>query len=218
MKIKLKLSTTYHPQSDGQTERVNQCLENYLRCMIFQKPKKWAAWLPLAEWWYNTTFHTARKVPPFHALYGFPPPMICEVSVPGPIDAEATDFLLEKQKLIDQLKANLQQAESKMKKYADQKRTERQFQEGDMVYLKMQPYRMAAFGIRQAIKLTTKYYGLYRILSRIGPVAYKLQLPANVGIHLVFHVSQLKKHHGTHAVPVLIYHLLVLMAKSKQNQ
>jgi transposase InsO family protein len=63
--IKQKLSTAYHPQMDGQSERVNQCLEAYLRCMVFQYPKKWAAWIPLAEWWYNTTYHTALKVSPF---------------------------------------------------------------------------------------------------------------------------------------------------------
>lgn len=59
LKIKLHISTSYHSQSDGQTERVNQCLENYLRCMCFQQPKKWHGWLVLAEWWYNTSFHTS---------------------------------------------------------------------------------------------------------------------------------------------------------------
>jgi transposase InsO family protein len=74
MKVSLHFSTTYHPQTDGQTERVNQCLENYLRFMSFQEPKKWAAWLPLAEWWYNRSFHTSLKCTPFEALYGYPPP------------------------------------------------------------------------------------------------------------------------------------------------
>jgi hypothetical protein len=88
-----------------------------------------------------------------------------------------------------------------MKRYADKKRSERVLEVGDMVYLKMQPYRMAAFGIRQSIKLTSKYYGPFRILEKIGALAYKIQLPAGVKIHPVFHVSQLKKHLGTHAVP-----------------
>lgn len=72
MKIKLRLSAACHPQSDGQTERVNQCLEAYLRCMVFQEPKKWCSWIPLAEWWYNTTYHTATKFTPFQALYNYP--------------------------------------------------------------------------------------------------------------------------------------------------
>lgn len=103
--------------------------------------------------------------------------------------------------MLSTLKENLAQAQGRMKKYADRKRLERQFEVGDMVYLRMQPYRMAAFRIRQAMKLTTKFYGPYRILEKIGRVAYKLQLPVNVGIHHVFHVSQLKKHLGSHAIP-----------------
>jgi hypothetical protein len=70
-----------------------------------------------------------------------------------------------------------------------------------MVYIKMAPYRMAAFGIRQSIKLSSKYYGPFRVLEKIGNLAYKLQLPAGVKIHPVFHVSQLKKHLGSHAIP-----------------
>jgi transposase InsO family protein len=97
MKVKLKLSTAYHPQTDGKSERVNQCLESYLRCMVFQEPKKWASWLPLAEWWYNTSYHTTLKVSPFQALYGYSPPMLSELSIPPIADTEARDFLLDKQ-------------------------------------------------------------------------------------------------------------------------
>jgi len=166
LNIKLKLSTAYHPQTDGQSERVNQCLESYLRCMVFQEPKKWAAWLSLAEWWYNTTHHTALKMSPFQALYGFPPPMINEIALPGPEDVEARDFMQEKQQILTQLKENLAQAKSRMKRHANKKRSERTLEVGDMVYLKMQPYRMAAFGLRQPIKLTTKYYGPFRVTEK----------------------------------------------------
>jgi hypothetical protein len=171
--------------------------------MVFQEPKKWAAWLPLAEWWYNTTYHTALKVSPFQALYGFAPPMINEVAIPGPDDSEARDFLMEKQQMLAKLKDNLTQAQARMKRYADQKRTERTFEIGDMVYLRMQPYRLAAFGIRQSIKLTSKFYGPFRVLQKVGTLAYKLLLPDGVNIHPVFHVSQLKKHLGTRVVPQL---------------
>jgi hypothetical protein len=137
LNVKLKMSTAHHPQTDGQTERVNQCLESYLRSMVFQEPTKWASWLAMAEWWYNTSHHTAIKMSPFQALYGYAPPMISEIALPGPEETEARDFLQEKQLMLDRLKVNLAQAQARMKKHADKKRTERVLEVGDMVYLKM---------------------------------------------------------------------------------
>lgn len=201
LRVELRYSSAYHPQTDGQTERVNQCLETYLRCMSTLEPKKWLSWLPLAEYWYNTTYHTALKMSPFQALYGFPPPLISELAIPGPEDLEAQEFLSAKQHMLDQLKANLSQAQNRMKRYADLKRSERQFQPGDLVYLKMAPYRLAAFGFRGALKLQNKYYDPFSVVQRIGNSAYKLQFPAHVKIHPVFHVSQLKKHLGKKSIP-----------------
>jgi hypothetical protein len=88
-----------------------------------------------------------------------------------------------------------------MKKFADLKRTERQFEIGDMVYLKMQPYKETTLGLRNALKLSSKYYAPFRVLQRIGKVSYKLQLPTSTLLHDVFHVNQLKKHIGPSAVP-----------------
>lgn len=70
---KLLHSTSYHPQTDGQTERVNQCLEMFLRCSVHQSPKQWKQWLPLAELWYNSNFHSSIGCSPFKALYGSEP-------------------------------------------------------------------------------------------------------------------------------------------------
>jgi hypothetical protein len=74
--------------------------------MSFQEPKKWAAWLPLAAWWYNTSFHTSLKCTPFEALYGYPPPQISEIMIPGP-ESTATEFLQQKHHMIAKLKENL---------------------------------------------------------------------------------------------------------------
>lgn len=68
---KLILSSAYHPQTDGQTERVNQCLEMYLRCAVHEDPKRWKTWLVQAEFWYNSTHHSSLGCSPFYALYGY---------------------------------------------------------------------------------------------------------------------------------------------------
>lgn len=71
--VGLHYSSSYHPQSDGQSERVNQCLENYLRCMCSEHPSHWSNWLLTAEFWYTTNFHTSLQITPFEALYGYKP-------------------------------------------------------------------------------------------------------------------------------------------------
>lgn len=133
----VNLSTAYHPQTNGQTERVNQCIEMYLRCMTSNKPFQWYKWLPMAEWWYNTTFHTATGMTPFKALYGVQPPTVNyhqEGTNKNPLIAE---FVKERAATQQLLKENLQKSQERMKFYADKKRTEREFQVGDEVYLKL---------------------------------------------------------------------------------
>lgn len=100
------------------------------------------------------------------------------------------------------LKDNLVRAQSRMKRYADLKRSERTFAVGDWVYLRLQPYRQSYVSQSRNLKLSPRFYGPFQIEARIGEVAYKLHLPSDARVHPLFHVSQLKCKLGTHCVPL----------------
>uniref|UniRef100_J3NB79 Integrase catalytic domain-containing protein n=1 Tax=Oryza brachyantha TaxID=4533 RepID=J3NB79_ORYBR len=189
----LRMSTAYHPQTDGQTERVNLCLEAYLRCFVHSKPSHWSKWLALAEFWYNTCFHSALGTSPFVALYGHEPRHLGIDSVDACSFYDVQTWISERGTIIRLLRQHLERAQQRMKAQADKNRSERVFAVGDMVYLKLQPYVQQSLARRAHHKLAFRFFGPFRIVARVGEVAYKLDLPATSSVHPAFHVSQLKR-------------------------
>ena len=150
--------------------------------------------MPLDEWWYNASFHTTTKMTPFMALYGYQPPFITSYLRENS-KVQVVEHHIELQKQVLQLlKHNLMLAQNRMKQQADQHRSERCFDVGDWVFLRIQPYKkMSLKQAKKDNKLSPKYYGPYNVLQKIGTMAYKLELPTASRLHPVFHVSCLKK-------------------------
>jgi len=137
--VLLHKSTAYHPQTDGQTEVLNRTLETYLRCFCSDSPHTWATQLPLAEWWYNTTYHFTLKCTPYEVLYGQKPP----IHLPYLAGESSNDMvdrsLVAREAVIALLKFHLARAQQSRRNKANKHRSDRQFMEGDWVYLKLQP-------------------------------------------------------------------------------
>ena len=186
-------STAYHPQTDGQTERVNQILEDLLRASVLTYGKDWEKSLPFVEFSYNNSYQASLQLSPFEALYGRKcrtPLMWSEVgerSLVGPA------VIRDAEEQVAKIRENLKVAQSRQKSYTDTRRRELSFEVGDYVYLKVSPLRgTRRFQIRG--KLAPWYVGPYPITTKVGAVAYRLELPEEMSdVHNVFHVSQLKK-------------------------
>lgn len=133
---------------------------------------------------------------PFEAMYGHPPPTLLSY-VPGTIsNATADQVLRSRDQIIQLLKSNLNEAQNRMKQFADKKRIERTFEVDDWVYQKLQPYRQKGIAMKHNLKLAPRYYGPFQIERRVGSVAYRLKLPDSSRIHPTFYVSCLKRKLG----------------------
>lgn len=189
----LRMSSARHPETDGQTERVNQCLEGFLRCFVSSCQKQWLQWIPLAEFWYNTTLHSTLGKTPFEVLYGHAPRHFGVDVVESCAVPDLKDWLKNREAMTKLMHQHLERQQQRMKHQADKKRTERSFSEGDFVYLKLHPYVQTSVATQGSRKLAFRYYGPFQVIQKVGKVAYKLKLPETSKIHPVIHVSQLKR-------------------------
>ncbi|GJR15041.1 putative reverse transcriptase domain-containing protein, partial [Tanacetum coccineum] len=197
----LDMSTAYHPQTDGQSERTIQTLEDMLSACAIDFGKGWVNHLPLVEFSYNNSYHASIKAAPFEALYGQKcrSPMcwaeVGQVQITGPkIVQETTNKIIP-------IKQMMQVARDRQKSYADLKRKPMDFQVGDKVMLKFLPWKgVVRFGKRG--KLNPRYVGPFKVLEKVRSVVYKLELPKELSrVHNTFHVSNLKSAIPTNHLP-----------------
>ncbi|KAL0536908.1 hypothetical protein IC582_025871 [Cucumis melo] len=191
---RLDFSTAFHPQTDGQTERLNQVLEDMLRACALEFPGSWDSHLHLMEFSYNNSFQDTIGMAPFEALYRKccrSPVCWGEVSeqrLMGPELVQSTNEAIQK------IRSRMHTAQSRQKSYADMRRKDLGFDVGDKVFLKVASMK-GVLRFERRGKLSPRFVGPFEILERIGPVAYRLALPPSLSaVHDVFHVSMLRKY------------------------
>ncbi|GJS08059.1 putative reverse transcriptase domain-containing protein [Tanacetum coccineum] len=189
----VNMSIAYHPQTDGQSKRIIQTLEDMLRACVVDFGSIWDRHLPLVKFSYNNSYHASIKAAPFETLYGRKCKSPIYWNEVGDSQLTGPELIRETTKMIVQIKNRLLVARSRQKSYADVRRKPLEFNVGDMVMLKISPWKgVIRFGKRG--KLSLQYVGPFKIIERISPVAYKVDLPEELhGIHNTFHVSNLKK-------------------------
>lgn len=160
------------------------------------QPRTWTRFLDWAEYWYNTAYHTSAGMTPFEIVYGRIPPNIPRYILDSSKNDAVDKELRQRDEILQQLRYNLERAQNRMKNIADKHRTDREFKVGELVWLRLQPYKQRSAKGGPSHKLSKRFYGPFPILERVGAVAYRLQLSSVTKIHPVFHVSLLKKFVG----------------------
>ena len=187
--IKLAATTAFHPQGDGQTERVNQELEQYLRVFVNQRQDDWVDLLPLAEFQYNNHVHSSTQHPPFLLEAGRLPRMGFEPDQHPSHVESVNEFKDRMRSTLEEAKAALAKSKDDMARYYNQKRTPApEYKPGDKVYLDASDIHTT----RPSKKLSHKHLGPFLIERKVGNSAYRLRLPLSMKrFHPVFNVVKL---------------------------
>ncbi|KAF3627278.1 hypothetical protein FXO38_28845 [Capsicum annuum] len=214
----VNVSTTLHPQTDGQAERTIQTLEDMLRACVIDFKGSWVDYLPLIEFAYNNSYYASIKMAPFEALYG----RRCRSPIGwyevGETRLFGPDLIHQAMEDVKLIRERLKTAQSHQKSYADVRRRELEFEVGDWVFLKVSPMK-GVMRLGKKGKLSPRYIGPYRIVKKIGGVAYELELPANLGfVHSVFHISMLKKCIGDHSLVLPVEEIKVTDSLSYEEE
>ncbi|GJU59137.1 putative reverse transcriptase domain-containing protein [Tanacetum coccineum] len=198
----LDMSTTYHLQTDEQSERTIQTLEDMLRACVIEFRNGWVKHLPLVKFSYNNSYHASIKATSFEALYDRKcRSPVCWAEV-GQVQLTDPEIVRETTEKVIKIKQRMQATRDRQKTYADLKRKPMEFQDGDRVMLKVSPWKgVVRFG--KWGKLNPRYVGPFKVLENVGSVAYKLELPQELSrVHNTFHVSNLKKYYSDEPLAV----------------
>jgi hypothetical protein len=195
------MSTAFHPQTDDQSEVTNRILGVYLRCLAGDQPRSWLHWLPWAKFCYNMSLQTTLHATPFKVVYGRDPPALLSYEQ-GQSRVPAVDKqLVARDEFLAEIKERLLHVQEVMKGNYDAHHR----QVGDWVWLCLHHRIAATLTDKAKGRLALKFYGPFKVLERIGALAYRLELPPQSRIHNVFHVVFLKKFNGApHATPATL--------------
>jgi hypothetical protein len=191
---KIDMSTAYHPQTDGQTERTNRTLEQMLRNYVSYHQDDWDQHLAAVEFAYNNTTQKSTGESPFYINYGFHPKTVCTLE--QSLVPSANEFALRFENITKEARDNIQQAQLRQQKDVNKRKQDLELEIGQQVLVSTQNIQPTNQKKGATKKFKAKFIGPYKISKRISRTAYQVDLPEDLQIHPTFHISKLKPYHA----------------------